>query len=198
MAILDPVATLPMLVALVSSRVRLARWALGWLVAYIAVGTGITWVAKDQARELLAAQGFEPVALRAPVPLVFTPLRRISARDANGDLLVGMHAVWAPERTELVPLSAPSGERVQAALATERGEILTWFSDGFLSVQEVDGDLWILDQRYGMFADPTWTPFRARLPAGAPVEGLELGERGGAGIDGGAEWQAGLRLMFGP
>lgn len=204
-AIIDPLPTLPLVVAVIlglraaagAGTVRFARGALAWMLAYCLAGAGVSAVARAEARELLAARGFEPVALRTPVPLVYTPLRRVAARDAAGNLVVGVLPPWAPERARLVELPAPQDPRVQQVLATERGQLLAWFSDGYLSAEERDGELWILDQRYGLYDDPTWTPFRARLPAGAPVEALEL-DRGRGGMDGRAELAAGWALMWGP
>ena len=192
-SILDPVVTVPLLagVFLRKRTATLARAALVWMVLYIGVGFGMTQIAKAQVQDQLAKEGFEPVALRTSVPLLFAPLRRVSARDADGELRVGMHAVWAPERTVLTPL--PSTEGYEAILATPRGERFHWFADGYLS-PKVDGDTtYLLDMRFGLFSDPTWTPFSARIEDGQ----LELVQRRG-GIDRDAEWEAVKRLLLGP
>lgn len=195
-AIVDPIATLPLLAAVAlglrGRGERFARAALGWMVVYIGLGAAMTRVALHQAEGMLAAEGFEPVALRAPIPILFTPLRRITARDATGELRVGMHAIWAPERTRLLSVAPPDQPQIQAALQTEQGKLLVWFSDGFLSVDEGDG-LVLLDARYGLFSDARWTPFRARLVGGE----LQVMDRRQP-MDGKAEWRAGLELMFGP
>lgn len=216
-AIIDPIYTVPLLAAVavglrrnvaVDRAAALGRAAVGFGVLYLAAGFGWSQWAKAEARTLLADQGFTPVALRTPAPMMFPPLRRIAARDADGRLMVGTIAPWAPERTTLTLLVSDEDPAVDAVLQTWEGGVLSWFSDGYLFIEvEDDGGQRIVslrDQRYGMYSDPTWTPFRARAvvdAAGRVVE-VRMAERGGGGgtngqIDPGAEWAAGWRLLTG-
>ncbi len=203
-AIIDPLPTLPLLLAVAlglraaagARTVSLARGALAWLLVYLLAGAGLSSLARTEARTLLQARGFEPVALITPVPMVFSPLRRVVARDADGRLMVGAIVPWAPERHLLVALPAPDLPRAQAALDTPHGRTFAWFANGFISAEERPDGTWLSDQRYGLFVETSWTPFRAWLPAGAPPEDLELAQERG-GLDAAAELAAGWALLTG-
>ncbi|MFT5680340.1 MAG: inner membrane protein [Myxococcota bacterium] len=209
-AILDPVYTLPLIAAVLyglrrkadmGRSISLARAALGWGLVYLAAG----WLWSQHAgavfTERLAGAGFVPVHLRTPVAPFFPMLRHGVARDANGRIAVATLVPWAPERGTLVVLPSHSSPRVDAVLAADHGQTLTWFSDDLLTVErEDDGALWFYDHRYGMFTDPSWTPFRAMLPAEAPVYALLLKDPGSGGVqlDPAAELRAGWALVVGP
>lgn len=203
-AIIDPLPTLPLLLATAvglraaagARAISLARAALAWMLFYLLAGAGISVVARAQATALLTAQGFQPVAMMTPVPMVFSPLRRVVARDAEGRVVVGAIVPWAPERHILVGLAPPDHPRARAALDTEHGRTFAWFANDFLTSEEREDGVWLNDQRYGLFADPTWTPFRARLPHGARPEELELAQDRG-GLDTSAELAAGWALLSG-
>ena len=67
--------------------------------------------------------------------------------------------------------------------------------------RDADGTLWFTDHRYGMFTDPTWTPFRASLPANADPTDLRRGRRPGSDesrqLDMTAELAKGWSLLSG-
>lgn len=205
-ALVDPVYTVPLLLAVAlglrkrAPPERAARWAqaaLVWSTAVLVGGGGWTLYARATFQQQLAAIGFQPTHVRTPVPFFFPMLRHGAAVDARGRVAVTTVVPWAPDRTELVVVDSVDSPRAQAALESERGQLTRWFADDLLSVTEhSSGDLWFQDHRYGMFSDPTWTPFRVVLPAGAPPDGLR---RGGEprDIDPSAEWAAGWALVTG-
>ena len=183
-AILDPLYTLPLLLALgygLRKRAdpvrapRFARWALLWGVAYLGLGLAWSWQARRVFSETLAQQGFEPVAMRTPVAFFFPMLRHGVARSADGRIAAATVVPWAPERSDIRFIEGATGPRVAAALASERGTILRWFSDGFLSAERLDdGTLRFRDHRYGMYSDPTHTPFQTLLDAEAEPWDLQM------------------------
>ena len=209
-AILDPVYTLPLIAAVLyglrktaraGPSVWLARAALSWGLLYLMAG----WLWSQHARAVLTARleasGFVPVHLRTPVAPFFPMLRHGVARDADGRIAVATVVPWAPERGDLAVLPSHHSPRVAAVLASRNGQTLTWFSDDLLTVaREADGTLWLDDHRYGMFTDPSWTPFRATLPPEAPTDALQLRDpgRGDVQLDPAAELRAGWSLVVGP
>ena len=207
-SIVDPIYTVPLLVAVGigvrkatadARAARLARAALLWGVAYL--GMGVAWSAQASATfsAQLDAIGFEPVAMRTPVPFFNPLLRHGVARDASGRIAVSTVVPWDASATRPVVMDSAQGERVQAALASERGELLRWFADGYLTVTELDGGaLLFRDHRYGMMRDPTQTPFQSRLPADAAPADIRRGHRpGNNDLDPGAELSYGWGLVFG-
>jgi len=209
-AILDPLYTLPLIVAVLAGlrrtadierSIRWARAALSWGLVYLAAGWLWSQHAGAVLTERLATAGFVPVHLRTPVAPFFPMLRHGVARDADGRVAVATVVPWAPERGTLAVLPSHSSPRADTVLASEHGQTLAWFSDALLTVdREADGTLWLYDHRYGMFTDPSWTPFRAMLPPSAPVDALQLRDPGSGGvqIDPAAELRAGWALVVGP
>ena len=106
---------------------------------------------------------------------------------------------WAPDRVSPRILPSAQGPRITAALSSEHGRTLVWFSDDLLTVsREDDGTLWFEDHRYGMYTDPSWTLFRAVLPVGGSEESLILRQPGSdTALDPAEEIRAGWRLMTG-
>jgi len=169
-AIIDPLYTVPLIIAVVlaarrrtdraKSR-RVAQLALAWGVAYLLFGWGLSVHASRAMTEQLRARGLEPLGLRTPTPIGFPLLRRVVARVGPGQLYVGTWSPFAAAPTALVRLESDEGPRVQAALSSEEGRTMQWFSDGFLLARRSDDVVRLEDQRYGLFSDVTWTPFAA-------------------------------------
>ncbi len=208
-AILDPLYTLPMLAAVAlglrkkADPVRMSMFAamgLVWGLLYLAAGLSWTMLSQRVWSDVLARKGFTPVAQRTLVPPFFPMLRHAVARDAGGRIAVATLVPWAPERSVFAVVESVDDPRATAALASERGQILEWFSGGLLSVtRQDDGTLWLRDHRYGMLRDPTWSPFQTHLPADADPTDLRMQERAqrGDGIDPAAELAFGLSLVTG-
>lgn len=205
-SIVDPLYTLPLIAALAlglrktaepAKASRWARLALAWGVGLIALGGGWTLVAQGTFQRQLAAIDFVPEHVRTPVPFFFPMLRHGAAVDADGRIAVATVVPWAPERTQVVVVETDLTPRAQAALASPRGQLTQWFADDLLSVTEMpDGVLWFRDHRYGMFSDPTWTPFQSVLPADALPTDLRREGRP-KDLDPAAEWAAGWALVWG-
>ena len=205
-SIVDPLYTLPLLAALVlglrksvpeQTAARWARVALAWGVCLIGIGGAWTLVAQATFHRQLEAAGFVAEHVRTPVPFFFPVLRHGAAVDAEGRIAVTTVVPWAADRTEIVFVEPVQTPRSEAALASPRGQLTQWFADDLLSVTaQADGTLWFRDHRYGMFTDPTWTPFQTVLPATAPAEALERGGRP-RDLDPAAEWAAGWALVRG-
>lgn len=183
-AILDPIYTIPLLVALgyglrkkadPGAAARLARWALLWGVAYLGLGLAWSWRARQVFTEQLQQRGFEPIELRTPVAFFFPMLRHGAAKAADGRIAAATIVPWAPERSDIRILESDDSPRIQAALASERGGILQWFSGGYLTAKVLDdGTIRFIDHRYGMYSDPTYSPFQTVLDPGVEPWQLEM------------------------
>ena len=47
------------------------------------------------------------------------------------------------------------------AMSTPEGKIFSWFADDFVLAEIEDGNLNLVDVRYGLFLNPWWSPFQA-------------------------------------
>jgi inner membrane protein len=226
-AILDPIFTLPLLIAVLVAhwerpgpgrRRGMAVAALVFCAAYIGWGLSVSHGARERARVDLDARGFEIADLRASPVFVFPPIRRVAAHDGRGTFMAGAVSAWNPRAIEWHRLESEWGPEVDAVLATRGGRTFAWFADGWIRAEiertaEGEGDRTLVrlyDERYGLITRPEFTPFVTvgELNAeGEPIR-VEQAERGGLaseGDDGGtdprtaidAELEAGNRLLFG-
>jgi len=209
-AILDPVYTLPLLVAVgyglrrtadLTRTRRLAWGALLWGLAYLGVGLAWSAWARSVFADELRARDFEPVALRTPVSFLFPMLRHGAARAADGRMASATIVPWDPARSDIRIVEPDESARVQEALGSERGRILQWFSGGYLSAKTLEnGDIRFTDHRYGMYSDPLHSPFRTILPAEAESWDLQMRHPRNtpdARVDPAAEAAAGWALVTG-
>lgn len=165
--IVDPIYTLPLLLALVlgllaGAKKRMAAVsaiaALAFTTAYLFYGYGQSTMMQRQARTALAKQGFDVIHTRAQ-PLLFVWLWRIVARDPQGNLQVTVASSWKPGPMTFVSMPRPRHHAVDTVLASERGRLFSWFADGMLGVRVDQGDGCVVvdmgDERYGLATDPT-------------------------------------------
>ena len=161
---------------------RITAAALAFTTAYLLFGLGVTEYARSIGRAELAGRGIETVQIRA-MPAAFFPLiRRVVARDAAGDVIAGPVSLLAPRPIDFVRFELPDDPLVERALASDEGEMLTWFSDGYVSarVERHEGtgraSVFLVDQRYGFLSAPAASPFGVRFEfdAGGSLEGASL------------------------
>ena len=174
-SIIDPVYTVPLLVALALARVEripeavrrgtaFAALALG--VAYLGLGWAWSQKARAAGLEDLASKGQTAAALRTPPMLLFGPNRKVVARTTNDRLYVGIMSALADDTVDLMPLETDRGPALDAALQTWEGQIWDWFVGGFMQVHleaHPDGSstVTMLDQKYGLYSVPTASVFVA-------------------------------------
>jgi inner membrane protein len=164
-----------------------ARWILGGTTLYLFFGLLLSQAAIKSATERFKSNGFEPVAVRANPSLLFSFLRRVTARDQNGRLMTTAYSPFlkdAPVHLHEPPV-VPQLEQV---LDSEEGQVFTWFNDGFYSVHMEGSTLKIVDARYGFMSDPWSSPFAATV---------DLDKWPDEKIDIGAEFGTAWRLMWG-
>ncbi|MBW2459403.1 MAG: metal-dependent hydrolase [Deltaproteobacteria bacterium] len=164
--IIDPIYTLTLIGALILGRVYRKRAKVGrWVATAALVVTtgylGLGYVESQQAQRLAAEQlrdqGFEPVHLRAQ-PSMLVWMWRVVARNANGDLRIGVVSSYAPTPMTFVSVDRPDEPLVERALDSPQGRLLQWFSDGMIGARlERRGEatrVVLEDQRYGSVIEP--------------------------------------------
>jgi len=165
--IIDPIYTFSLFAALIVGRIyrqrlRVGAWAgviaLVLTTGYLGLGYAESRQAQRLATEQLRAEGFEPVHLRAQ-PSMLVWMWRIVARDADGNLRVGVVSSYAPNPMTFVSMDRSDDPLVKRALASPRGKLLQWFADGMVGARiEQHGDttrVMLDDQRYGSVTEPT-------------------------------------------
>lgn len=172
--IIDLFYTVPMLVALgwgmrkKADPKRAAYWArrsLSWGCLYLALQWGVTQWAVAGFEDRLELEGIQVVESRAPAPALFPMLRHGVARTNTGAIATATLTPWDMNGFSFVLSESDQSERIQSALESERGKILLWFGDDFVSVhEEPEGGIAFIDHRYGFFTRPDQSMFRAFLP----------------------------------
>lgn len=182
-----------------------ASVALASTTAYLGLGLALSSRAAQAAHSALP-EGFAPVELRALPTFGNLITWRIVARDAVGTLQVGHVSLrsGAPP-PQFVELKRPRDPRLDAALATEGGRILTWFSMDMWSAsihENPDGSATVHldDQRYGSLVEPARTLWGARAhfdPRGELTD-VQWDRSGRKNFDMRAEWNQLVSSVFGP
>jgi len=204
-AIVDPLYSLPLAVACVFAwrgrdRDRAQKVAIAALVIstlYLGYGYYESQSALSRGRAALAAEGFEPVRVRALPTLLQNQLFRIVARDAEGNQRVGFHSNLAPGPIEFHAIEVDDDPRVRRVLETWKGRRLTWFTDEFLIARMEEGgeSVRAADLRIALYRDPEVSVFsaRARLDDAGAVSSFEMLGRDELGI----EMRAELATLWG-
>lgn len=172
-SIIDLFYTLPLVAVCVTAfffrgepprwRRRLAWGVLAATTAYLLLGLVSGRVVRDAALAELRQDGFEPDEIRALPTFLNNQAFRIVAR--RGDTFRIAHrsnlAQGGGPWLEVTRLDDPFARQ---ALATEHGQIMTWFSDGMLLVREDEqGEgLELIDLRFGGISVPIIRLFPAR------------------------------------
>jgi len=145
---------------------RHARIVLAVTTGYLVAGLGQSWLAESRAEDALDQHGFAAERLRATPTVLNNVLFRVVARDAEGNIAVGLSSTFAGSDVELVTYPMVDDPLVDAALASREGEIFAWFADDFVHARitkHEDGrtTVHLDDMRYGSVADPAQTVFGA-------------------------------------
>ena len=174
-AIVDPVYTLPLLLATAFACVpRIRRFSRTFAICVLVATTGYIGFGRVQmqrARALAAKQfeseGFQTVRVRAmPMIMADNLLWHVAARDRDGGLRVGTISTWAPRHIRFHRLDPPDGALARKALESEQGRLFVWFADGLVSTRvEREGPqsaVILSDHRYGTVTEPAKSIFTAR------------------------------------
>lgn len=167
-SIIDPIYTVPLLVAVALASIRhvpralsqrFAAAALAATTLYLGFGYLQSQRALAEGARQLAAQGFEATKVRALPTLMNVWAFRIVARDDEGDLRVGHLSLFEPRDIAFHALERPRAPVVERALESEEGQVLQWFADELTAVDvEADGERTVVrvaDARYGGVEHPT-------------------------------------------
>ncbi|OZI19332.1 hydrolase [Bordetella genomosp. 9] len=171
--IIDPVFTLPLLIAFLANLAwgerisRLRGGALGFAAAYLAWTLAAKTLVEQHVRTALAARGEQASELfSAPMPLN-SLLWRVIARgpaDTYYETVTSVFDRGEPEQLRQ-PLNLGLRREVPADPLLAR---LEWFTDGWLRYDAIGGNLVVTDLRMGM---PGYYTFRFVMAQGAPQSG---------------------------
>ena len=177
-SIIDLVYTVPLLAVLVwaflsrhrrqSTRQRwVAAGVLVFTTAYLLFGTWMSYGIAKRARNQLAGQGFNASHVRAIPTFFWTGLFRVVARDGDGHLRVGYASGWFPRRIRFRKFNRSQDPLVEEALASPRGKIFHWFSDGYLNARVATHKghrvVVLKDLRLGFVSNVDSVVFKARF-----------------------------------
>lgn len=197
--IIDPLYTLPLLVAVVVGAIRGLRERPQWLAVsalclssvYLASTLAGKWMAEQQVREVLSQRGIQADRLfSTPTPLNSLLWRVIVIEGGDyHEALVG----WldrAPPRLERIPRG---GELAKVLRHSPQHQRLDWFTQRVLRYDRIGNQLIVTDLRLGMtgfhpfrfvfaeYVDGRWQPLQQveRLPfsRGEPEHLLVLWQR---------------------
>ncbi|MEM9068998.1 MAG: metal-dependent hydrolase [Myxococcota bacterium] len=167
-SIVDPVYTLPLLVVLVLAlkrgdpprwRRRFSAVVLGLTTAYLVFGTAMMSIAKSRAEAQLAENGFEATHLRVLPAIGTNLLFRVVARDVGSARRIGYVSVLSDQPIRFACADSDDSERAAELLDSKGGRIFNWFADELLLLRNVDGEMQLVDLRFGTPRTPISTLF---------------------------------------
>lgn len=185
-SIIDPVYTIPLIVALVigvraPERARhLAIAALTMTTLYLGFGHLQAERACAFTHAELKRQGLQATDVRATPTVGNVWLWRVLARDdARGTLHIGHHSHAHPEPIEFHSLERPNDPALDKALQAERGQLYTWFTSNWMSYEveplpDRRTRVRLYDQRYGFLLEPTRAYWGAAAEVGPDGEVLSF------------------------
>ena len=205
-SIIDPMYSLPLFfacaIALRSiNRGRsknIAQIALGLSTIYLGFCHAITSTALHRSRNIFIEQGFISKNIRVNPPMLLPFLRRVVARNEEGDIMVTSISITSSKTHPIYKHNREDSTLLDTVLQSEQAQIFNWFTDGFTIATREETRLILTDARYGLFLDPWWSPFSAIAPIenSEQIGPLERSPRP-SGANYGAEYQEGWRLMWG-
>ena len=158
--IIDPLFTLPMLVALVRlaflrtkkqllKRRKINAWGLGIASAYALLSVGMKLVASAGFEADLARRG-TPFERRMEAPSPFNIILWRSVVDRGDEFWVGYRTVFEPRdqpvRWTVYPKNPHALERV---MDLREARMVAWFSDGWWIARDHVKGAWVGDLRFG-------------------------------------------------
>jgi len=194
--IIDPLYTLPLLLVLIwalflgSWSMRFGRFVAAALVlstAYLGWGLAIQQVMEARAEKQLAQAGIEPERLLA-IPTPFNSLfwKTIAI---EGDRYINLYMpLWGSEE-KATAYQHPRGTESLACLgASEALAKLATFSDGFIRLEEKDGEILVSDLRMGLTPNYVFSFAIARRTADGVTAIAPERRRNGRSAEGDVEW----------
>jgi inner membrane protein len=183
--IIDPLYTLPLLLAVLvgwpshgrSRRAGLAAWvALSLSTAYLAYGVVLNGEAERRARDSLRRQGVETANVHSYPTMFQTYLRRIVAHDGP-EVYVGWISLWNGRAIVWDHFTEAAGPEVERVRTSREGRIFEWFASEQTAARLERGrgetTVEIGDLRYGLpgRADQPFWGVRARFDGGGRMVG---------------------------
>ena len=177
-AIIDPIYTLPLLIALLigmikpTQKAKNTRWAASALVVsslYLGFGLINSWEARQAGVTQLAEnKSFEAMDIRASPTLFNTLLWRVVAKDINGDYAVGFFSTVTKQLIQFEFYSSVQNSLAEKATQTPEGKILHWFSTDMLRAEVealANGNTQVVltDMRFGLVSSPAQSFFGANF-----------------------------------
>ncbi len=160
MAIIDPLFTLPMLVALIwvlflrskpklQKRRKVNAWGLGIASAYVLLSFGAKWAASASFEADLAKRNIS-YERRIESPTIFNILLWRSVVDRGDEFWVGYHSVLeSPSEPVHWTIYPKQPEALDGLSDMREVQTAQWFSDGWWIARPHVKGAWIGDMRFG-------------------------------------------------
>jgi inner membrane protein len=199
-SIVDPIYTLPLLVALVIARRPPTPWrhrftwsVLAFTTAYLFFGQWSMSRARERAVDAMVADGFEPEHVRALPTLLNNQLFRVVGKRGSDFRITYVSSLHDAPLRFLELTSEDTDPEVRRLRATERGEIFEWFADGLVLARRDEEGVTFSDLRFGTPSSPVSSLFAVRSEDGGPLERMPR-----PSMDAGRERDALWNALFGP
>lgn len=160
MAIIDPLFTLPMLVAVIwvlflrnksnlQKRRKINAWGLGIAATYTLLSFGLKWAASNSFERDLATRNVH-YDRRMESPTLFNILLWRSVVDRGDEYWVGYHSVLeSPSKPVHWTIYPKQKEALRGLEEMRETKTVQWFSDGWWIARPHVKGAWIADLRFG-------------------------------------------------
>lgn len=154
-SIIDPIYTIPLLIALLLPR-RMAQRGAAIALVVTTLFLGYCWHLNNKAEDIaltqIAEQNIQPEKVSVYTTIFQPYLRRVVVReniDGAEWLRVGFVSTWNPQPIKWACLKQNGSTHKDTILKTEGGRLFDWFADGELSYVAHNGTVTVMDARYG-------------------------------------------------
>lgn len=158
--IIDPLYTLPLLIALIASlrlpksearRTRYAAIGLTVSTAYLLFTVALKWAAIPVFKAELDRQGIQYERMMT-IPGPFNSILWRALVETDTGFYQGTYSLLEPRNSRISFSFLPRNEQKIAAIKDTRAiNRLLWFSKGFYHVSDIDGVLFFNDLRFGSY-----------------------------------------------